>query len=345
MPARPGNKPGSRSPLLPQGRPRSSISRTSSSVGCARPPPGGSRSNAEAILSRSRSTAVCGQWLAELHNICLELLACRDQARRIGRRPREQQRRLDVEDAGKRRSRIVLAGVVAEIGFFRRAGVGALVVDARHQHGRGDAGIADLEFRVREQACDVKSADRIADRHDLVAAAAEQVDVLVHPGGCRRDILRARRPGVRGRQPVIHFHPDHSVARGKAHRRILQRVCSGRGIVAGKTFAGDEQEHRTRRGLSSVGAAGGHVEHVQIAVAISQVSRERHLLARFCRVRRRGAGDGADLSTSSPPRTDALGIAISSRKIARCLFHGTMPETGRRHHDAAEQGSTGVRAI
>ena len=45
--------------------------RTSSSVGCARPPPGGSRSNTEAILARSRSRAVCGQWVAELHSICL----------------------------------------------------------------------------------------------------------------------------------------------------------------------------------------------------------------------------------------------------------------------------------
>ena len=96
-----------------------------------------------------------------------------DEARGILRRPGEQQRRLDVQDAGERRSLVVLVRIRAEIGFFLRAGVCARAVNAGHQNRCSDVGIGNLKFRVGQQACHVKCADGVADRHDLVAVAAE----------------------------------------------------------------------------------------------------------------------------------------------------------------------------
>src|SRR5260370_5869098 len=54
-----------------------------------------------------------------------QLLALSDEPPRIGRRPGEQDRRLDIEDAGKYRSLIVFAGVLTEIRLFDCVGIRA----------------------------------------------------------------------------------------------------------------------------------------------------------------------------------------------------------------------------
>jgi hypothetical protein len=57
----------------PHGRPLASISRTSSSVGGARPPLEALASNTEARLSRLPSTVVRGQWVVGLHKRCFSV--------------------------------------------------------------------------------------------------------------------------------------------------------------------------------------------------------------------------------------------------------------------------------
>src|SRR5258708_8263617 len=75
------------------------------------------------------------------------------------------------------------------------------MINARHQDRRGDVGIALLKFAMGQKTCDMERADGVADGHDLVAAAAEQVDVLVDPRGRSRDILGTGGPGVSGGGP------------------------------------------------------------------------------------------------------------------------------------------------
>jgi hypothetical protein len=161
----------------------------------------------------------------------------------------------------------------------------ARAVNAGHQNRCGDVGINNLKFRVGQQARHVKRADSVADRYDLVAVAAEQVDVLVQPRSRCSDIPGARRPGVGGREPVAHSHANHSMARGKAHRRIPQWGLHIRPHFDRKTFPGHEQQDRTWNSLVGVGATGCDVEHVLVASAISQLPRKRHALAGFSFVR------------------------------------------------------------
>src|SRR6266481_2621979 len=66
--------------------------------------------------------------------LLVKLFALSDEVWRVGRGPGEQERRIDVQDAGKCRPLIVFAGIRAKVGFFRRAGIRAKTVKARYQH-------------------------------------------------------------------------------------------------------------------------------------------------------------------------------------------------------------------
>jgi len=107
----------------------------------------------------------------------------------------------------------------------------------------------------------MKGADGIADRDDLVAAAARQVDVLwIHEAAAATPWRQ--RPRVRRRQADNHLHARHAVARGKAIAASCSGVGGGGcgGIVAGKTFAGDTTAPGARCRCRA-GAAGRDIEH------------------------------------------------------------------------------------
>ena len=99
----------------------------------------------------------------------LQLFALGDQVRRIESRPGQQDRCFDVDDAGKCRPLLIFARVGAKIGLFRSTRLGAQPIKPRHQHHAGDAGTAQLEFRVGQVARDVRRAGGVADGDDLVA--------------------------------------------------------------------------------------------------------------------------------------------------------------------------------
>jgi hypothetical protein len=100
----------------------------------------------------------------------------------------------------------------------------------------------------------------------------------VDPRDRRRDILGAAGPRIGGRQLIGHSDADHSVARGKAHRHILQRTCKIRNsIFAGEIFTGHEQQYRTRSG--SPGSAARDIQHVLVVLAVFQAAGKRHALA------------------------------------------------------------------
>jgi len=111
----------------------------------------------------------------------LELLRLRDEIRRVSGRPGQHDRLVDGQNAGKYRAGIVLVGIRTEIGSRAIPGLLACPVDSRNQDGARDLGIGVLQFLVREQACEMKRADGLADRDDSLLVAAEQVDVLVDP--------------------------------------------------------------------------------------------------------------------------------------------------------------------
>src|ERR1700738_5002530 len=142
-----------------------------------------------------------------------QLFALGDQVRWIENRPGQQERCFAMNDAGKRRPLLIFAGVHAKIGLFRIARVGAQAINPGHQHHAGDAGTAQLEFRMGQIARDVRRAGGVADGDDLVAISPEQIDVLVDRRDRRRDIFCAAGPGVVRRQPIGHSHADHCVAR------------------------------------------------------------------------------------------------------------------------------------
>ena len=159
----------------------------------------------------------------------LQFLGLRHQMRRIVGRPRQHDRVLDLENAGEGGALVIFAGVGAEIGFGAFADLGVGAVDARHQHGAGDVIVGLLEFLVREIGRQMERADRPADRDDRLGVAFEQVGVLVHPGDRGRNVPCAGRPGIGGREPIIHLHADHAVMRGQAHRLVFHRIGCGRG--------------------------------------------------------------------------------------------------------------------
>src|ERR1700682_3171082 len=75
-----------------------------------------------------------------------------------------------------------------------------------------------------------------------------------------------RRPNHAPAIPVGHFHAHHSVARGKPHCLILQRVRDiRRSTAAGKAFFRQEQERGTRRCFPTTPAV------TSVALAISEV--------------------------------------------------------------------------
>ncbi len=117
---------------------------------------------------------------------------------------------------------------------------------------------------------------------------------------------------VCGSQPVGHFHANHSVARGKTHRRILQRAGDiRRSAFAGETFARHEQEHGTRSWLRGIlGCHRRDVQHVEIVFAILQAAGKRHALAGLCLVRGGFSRRGAGLLEHQPDLHDRNRIAI-----------------------------------
>ena len=120
--------------------------------------------------------------------------------------------------------------------------------------------------------------DGIADGHDLLRIATEQIDVFADPEDRRRDIPGAARPRVCRRQPIGHSHADHAVAGGKAHRRILQRAREiGNAVLTDESLPGHEQQHGTRH--RALGRAGRDIQYILIVLAIFQAAGERHALA------------------------------------------------------------------
>ena len=107
------------------------------------------------------------------------------------------------EDAGKCRPLIVLAPGPRRNRTFRRCPHPGWN-DRRPTPAprRRPRSPVSLKFRMAEKTGDVGCAGGIAEAHDLVAAAAEQVDVLVNPRGCRGDIPGARGPRGSRRRPA-----------------------------------------------------------------------------------------------------------------------------------------------